>query len=68
VPRKRNSSFEPAVVPKGQHRRDGIDAMVISLYARGITVRDIRAHLAQIYDVDLRGHLSDVRSDPELTA
>ena len=51
VPRDRNATFDPAIVPKGSRRRDGIDALVISLYARGMTVRDIQAHLAEIYDV-----------------
>src|SRR3954469_3540498 len=51
VPRDRASTFAPQIVPKGSRRRDGIDALVISLYARGMTVRDIQAHLAEIYDV-----------------
>ena len=41
------------MVPKGSRRRDGIDALVISLYARGMTVRDIQAHLAEIYAVEV---------------
>src|SRR3954468_7026404 len=51
VPRDRASTFAPQIVPKGARRRDGVDALVISLYARGMTVRDIQAHLAEIYDV-----------------
>lgn len=53
VPRDRAGSFEPRLVRKGQRRLDGIDKIVIGLYARGMTVRDIRAHLAEIYDVDV---------------
>jgi putative transposase len=53
VPRDRAGTFEPRIVPKGQRRVDGIDKLVISLYARGMTVRDIKAHLAEIYDVDV---------------
>lgn len=53
VPRDRAGSFAPQVVRKGQRRFDGIDALVISLYARGMTTRDIRAHLAEIYEIDV---------------
>jgi Transposase, Mutator family len=53
VPRDRDGSFEPRLVRKGQRRLDGIDKIVIGLYARGMTVRDIRAHLAEIYDVEV---------------
>jgi putative transposase len=51
VPRDRDGSFEPRIVPKGHRRVDGIDRLVISLYARGMTVRDIQDHLEEIYDV-----------------
>jgi putative transposase len=53
VPRDRLSTFEPRIVRKGQRRLDGIDKLVISLYARGMTVRDIQAHLAEIYEVEV---------------
>lgn len=53
VPRDRNVSFEPRIVPKGTSRLDGFNERIIALYARGMTVRDIRAHLAEIYDVDV---------------
>lgn len=42
VPRDRAGSFTPRLVRKGQRRLDGLDAMIISLYAGGMTVRDIR--------------------------
>lgn len=53
VPRDRNASFEPATVPKGQRRLDGLSGNIISLYAKGMTTGDIRAHLAEIYDTDI---------------
>ena len=57
VPRDRNASFEPATVPKGQRRLDGLSGNVISLYAKGMTTGDIQAHLAEIYDTQhLEGH------------
>lgn len=48
VPRDRNGTHEPKIVRKGQRRLIGIDKIVIGLYARGMTVRDIQAHLAEI--------------------
>ena len=53
VPRDRNGSFEPQIVRKGQTRLEGFNDRIIALYARGMTVRDIRAHLREIYDVDV---------------
>ena len=53
VPRDRNGSFEPQIVRKGQTRLDGFNERIIALYARGMTTRDIRAHLREMYDVDV---------------
>ena len=53
VPRDRKGSFEPRIVRKGQSRLDGFNERIIALYARGLTTRDIRAHLREIYDVDV---------------
>lgn len=53
VPRDRAGSFTPRLVRKGQRRLDGLDSMIISLYAGGMTVRDIRHHLASTIGVDL---------------
>jgi putative transposase len=47
VPRDRAGSFEPRLVPKGQRRAGGLDEMIVSLYAGGMTVRDIQHHLAR---------------------
>jgi putative transposase len=49
VPRDRNSEFEPRIVRKGQRRAGPVDEMILSLYARGLTTRDIQAHLAEVY-------------------
>ena len=46
-PRDRNGSFEPQFVAKRQTRLPGFAEEVIALYARGLTLRDIRAHLEQ---------------------
>src|ERR1700757_46080 len=53
VPRDRNSSFEPQIVAKGQTRIEGFDDRIISLYARGLTVREIQAHLHELYSVEV---------------
>jgi putative transposase len=53
VPRDRNGSFEPKIVRKGQTRLDGFNERIIALYARGMTTRDIRAHLREIYGVEV---------------
>jgi putative transposase len=49
VPRDRNGSFDPVIVPKGARRVGGLSDMVISLFAKGMTVRDIADHLDEIY-------------------
>jgi len=49
VPRDRNSEFEPQIVRKGQRRAGPVDEIILSLYARGLTTRDIQAHLAEVY-------------------
>ena len=53
IPRDRNGDFEPKIVPKGTTRLKGFNDRIVSLYARGMTVRDVRAHLEEIYDVDV---------------
>jgi putative transposase len=45
TPRDRNGTFDPQLVGKGQRRLDGLSEMIISLYAKGMTVRDIQHHL-----------------------
>jgi transposase-like protein len=53
VPRDRAGTFEPQIVRKGQTRLDGFNERIIALYARGMTTRDIRAHLREMYGVDV---------------
>ena len=54
-PRDRRSSFEPQIVPKHERRFTGFDERIIAMYARGMSVRDIQAHLAELYQVEV-GH------------
>jgi transposase-like protein len=53
VPRDRDGSFEPQIVRKRQRRLGGVDELVISLSARGLTHGEITAHLAEVYDVEV---------------
>ncbi len=53
IPRDRDGSFTPMLVPKGQRRLDGLDGMIISLYAGGMTIRDIQHHLASTLGTEL---------------
>jgi len=53
VPRDRGASFEPIILPKGQSRFTGFDDKIIALYARGMTTRDIQAHLEEMYGVEV---------------
>jgi putative transposase len=53
VPRDRDGSFDPVLVPKQARRSDGLDAVIISLYAKGMSVRDIARHVRQTTGVDL---------------
>lgn len=57
VPRDRQGEFQPQIVKKGQTRLEGIDDKILSLYARGMTVRDIQAQLEEMYGVEVSSTL-----------
>jgi len=57
VPRDRDSSFEPQLVKKRQTRIDGLDEKIISLYARGMSTREIQAELKSLYGADISAQL-----------
>ncbi len=63
TPRDRHASFEPKIVGKYQTRFDGFDKMIIALYARGMTTRDIQGQLLEVYGVEvsptLISHVTD---------
>ena len=67
VPRDRNGEFEPQIVPKHARRLGRIEDMILSLYSRGMSTRDIGAHLAEIYGIsaspDLISRVTDVVAD-----
>jgi putative transposase len=57
VPRDRAGSFDPKLVPKGARRLAGFNDMVLSLVAKGMTMRDVTAHLRDIYGVEVSPEL-----------
>ena len=64
TPRDRKGTFEPQLVRKGQRRFEGFDDKILALYARGLSTRDIEAHLAEIYGVNVgRDLISRVTDD-----
>ncbi len=63
TPRDRNGSFEPKIVPKHARRLAGFNEQILSLYARGMSVRDIRSHLQQMYGVEVSGDVTSRVTD-----
>ena len=57
VPRDRTSTFEPQILPKHQTRFSGFDDKIVSMYARGMTTREIEGHLQEIYGVEVSAGL-----------
>ena len=53
IPRDRSGSFEPKLIKKGEKQLNGFDDRIISLYARGMTTRDIQAHFEESYSVEV---------------
>jgi putative transposase len=57
VPRDREGEFEPKIVGKHQRRFDGFDDKILSMYARGMSTREIQGHLEEIYKVEVSASL-----------
>ena len=53
IPRDRDGTFEPQLIRKRQRRIDGMDQKILSMYARGMTVREIQGHLKELYATDI---------------
>lgn len=66
IPRDRLGSFEPKLVAKHQRRMPGFDDHVISMYARGMSVREIQAHLLELYGTDVSPDLISTITDEVL--
>src|SRR5438128_4771511 len=64
VPRDRNGTFEPQIIEKHQTRFTGFDENIISLYARGLSTREIQQHIEEIYHVEVSpGLISSVTDE-----
>ena len=53
VPRDRAGEFEPQIIKKHQRRFDGFDDLILSLYSRGLSTREIQSHIEEIYGVEV---------------
>jgi len=71
TPRDRQGTFEPKIIAKGQTRFTGFDGKIISMYARGMSTREIQGHLEEIYQVEvspaLISNVTDAVSDEAKT-
>src|SRR3712207_1675854 len=68
VPRDRNGEFEPQLIKKGQTRFDRLDEKIISLYARGMTTREIQGHLEELYGVEVSPSVISTVTDAVMEA
>ena len=70
VPRDRNGEFEPQIIGKYQRNADGIEERILSLYATGMSTRDIKDQIKGLYDVEISEGLVSKISErilPEVT-
>jgi len=63
IPRDRHGSFEPQIIPKHQTRWTGFDDKILSLYARGMSVREIQGHLGEMYGTEVSPTLISTVTD-----
>ena len=66
IPRDRLATFDPQLIAKYRRRLPGFDDKIVSMYARGMTVREIRGHLADLYGVDVSPDLVSAVTDAVL--
>jgi putative transposase len=66
IPRDRRGTFEPQLIAKYQRRFPGFDDKIISMYARGMSVRDIQGHLRELYGIDASPQLISTVTDAVL--
>lgn len=66
IPRDRHGSFEPALIAKYRRRLPGFDQKIIALYARGMSTREIQAHLRELYGVEISPELVSAVTDAVL--
>ena len=66
VPRDRNGTFEPKIIPKHERRFSGFDEKILSMYARGMSTREITGHLRELYGIDASPDLISTITDAVL--
>jgi putative transposase len=66
IPRDRAGTFDPQLIAKYQRRFSDFDDKIISMYARGMTVREIRGHLEELYGIDVSPDLISAVTDAVL--
>lgn len=66
VPRDRNGEFEPQLIEKRRARLSGMEDVILSLYSKGMTVRDIQSHVAELYDQEISPDLISTITDDVL--
>lgn len=66
VPRDRQSSFDPQLIAKYQRRFPGFDEKIVSMYARGMSTREITGHLRDLYGIDVSPDLISTVTDAVL--
>lgn len=66
IPRDRSGTFDPKLIAKYQRRFPDFDEKIISMYARGMTVREIRGHLEELYGIDVSPDLISTVTDAVL--
>src|SRR3979409_778807 len=66
VPADTSGTFDPQLIDKYQRRFPGFDEKIISMYARGMTVREIQGHLRELYGVDVSPDLISTVTDAVL--
>lgn len=66
IPRDRKGTFDPKLIARYQRRFPGFDDKIISMYARGMTVREIRGHLEELYGIDVSPDLISTVTDAML--
>jgi len=66
IPRDREGTFDPKLIAKYQRRFPGFDEKIISMHARGMSVREIQGHLLEIYGLDVSPHLISTVTDAVL--
>jgi putative transposase len=66
IPRDRRGTFDPQLIAKYQRRFPGFDDKIVSMYARGMSVRDIQGHLRKLYGIDASPQLISTVTDAVL--